>query len=79
MTARKRKRQATKSWRTHFKPARALRLEPGDTLVFECNKFPTKEQAEYLRTYLKAHIPEGVHVLVLSPGIQLASVHTRPL
>ena len=75
--ARQRRRQATRVWRSHVKPARALRLEPGDTLVFECTRHLTKDQAEYLRAYLKSQIPEGVKVLVTGPGIQLASVHTH--
>lgn len=81
-TARQRKHQSTRRGpgkNLLVRPARGLRLQPGDLLVLECRARLTKDQALSLRASIQPHIPEGVKVLVLDYQIKLDAVHTKNL
>lgn len=48
------------------------RLQPGDTVAVKLPFFPSMEQAHAIRQTWMAQLPEGVHVVVMSPGVEPA-------
>lgn len=49
---------------------RILRLEPGDVLVLQCEKFLDREEASYITEQVAAYFP-GHEAIVLDGGVTL--------
>ena len=49
---------------------RILRLQPGDVLVLQCEKFLDREEAHYITQQLAARFP-GHEAIVLDGGVTL--------
>lgn len=60
-----------------IEPARALRLQAGDLLVFQCAGRISAEMHDRIRATIKTVLPEGVKALVLDSSITLADIHTK--
>lgn len=51
-----------------------LTLAPGDVLVLQFKEPRNVDQMKAARAWLESNIPEGVHALIIGPGVQLTKI-----
>lgn len=57
-------------------PAKALRLQEGDMLVFETDLHFNADQKEQIHEEMRQALPAGCCWLLMGPGLRLSEIHT---
>jgi hypothetical protein len=57
-------------------PAKALRLQDGDLLIFETDQRFTPEQTNWFHESVHKGAGKNIKVMLLGPGLRLSEIHT---